>query len=160
MEENLLESYQNQAKAKETWTVKELKEFFEVSHTTVRKRIKEGELTATTRETETGKRYEVTGEELARNISQSEKLRNYLEKKTETQDQNRPDDPAGEAKGDLAQKYAELREELGKYKERCKHLEKENQDLKAKINELTETKALPSGSIFKPWTWFSSQDNS
>ena len=169
MEDSILKVYQDQAKAQDTWTIKELKEFFEVSHTTVRKRIKDGELTATTEETKTGKRYEVTGEELSRNISQSETLQDYLKEKTEDKDQEGPDDPGGRPPYNFTrelykenerknERIAGFREKLAECKTERKHLEKENQDLRATLNELTEAKELPAGSIFKPWTWFNSKD--
>lgn len=160
MDSDELERWQSKARSQDDWTVKDLTEFFEVSHTTIRKRIKAGDLTATRREIETGYRLEVSGDELARNISQNEQLQSYLEAQ-ESADKpkaieqgekgGRPrtsDLHPGELYRDLMEaqrEVGELREQLGEERARREELEKQVRDLSARLEELSGPAALPSG---------------
>jgi transcriptional antiterminator len=172
MEETLLKHFQDQLVSQDEWTVGELSDFFGVSHTTIRNQIERGEITARKKEIEGGYKWVVSGDEAKRNLSQSETLQRYIEKKLKDGDKEGlkvgeiPTNGEGKNKGkslggDLVgvilsdlqetrnklekeqEKVAELREEKGTLRERIKHLEKENKELRAELERRPEPNALP-----------------
>lgn len=158
MEETLLNHYQTQLDSQDTWGVNDLAEFFGVSHQTVRRRIDDGEITAKKKETETGYTWEVPAGEIKRNLAQSQTLQQYLTDKLQKQkdgpqiaSQSSPNVNPDEGIipnlleriDRLQDKVESLREENGRLKAQNEHLEDENKDLRARLNEYIEPKALP-----------------
>lgn len=158
MEETLLNHYQTQLDSQDTWGVNDLAEFFGVSHQTVRRRIEDGEITAKKKETETGYIWEVPAGEIKRNLAQSQTLQQYLTDKLKKQEDGsqiasqrspnvNPDEGIIpnllERIDRLQDKVESLREENGRLKAQNEHLEDENKDLRARLNEYIEPKALP-----------------
>jgi len=148
MDDYMLEQAKSQARSRDQWHIAQLSEFFGISKPTVRRRLKDGEITGKKRDTESGSEWSVTGDELARCIDQSEKLQNYFEKTIEDERQGeirRPGEDMTQMLQDLIQENRHLQEKLGDAREEKARVETENEHLKAKLDELTDPLALPSG---------------
>lgn len=164
MDEKELELYQERLRSKDTWGTQDLADFFGVSSETIRRRIKDGTITASESETNLGTRWTVSSEEIVRNVSQSDTLQKYLEDQDEPSGRTSPDQSENmmdfvrslrteierkdERIEELHDKIDSLQETVGNLREKAGKLETENQHLRAELDRLTEdeeTKALPEG---------------
>lgn len=163
MDSELLDYYQNQLRSKDSWGTGELADFFGVSDETIRRRIKEGTITASEKETSLGTRWEISTEEIVRNLSQSETLQKYLEKKDDSPETEKSADKGmmelvselrreirekDQRLEELHDKIETLQDKMGSIREEKAQLKNENQHLRAELERYTDeedTKALPSG---------------
>lgn len=139
MDGETLREYRQALKSRDEWGTSELSDFFGVSGETIRRRINDGTITASQKETSLGTKWTVSSEEIIRNLSQSSALQNYLEKKNDD-DLNSP----GQTEVAYLRKKIErkdeqisdLQEKLGELRERNGKLETENEHLRARLNEI------------------------